>query len=57
MIKKDLSNVEYFLDERFDICQMTNSPSDKAYYDGAVMSLIKCNLTVLRDDEGNHKIF
>ena len=57
MDKKDLGNVVNYLDERFDIWQLTNSSSDKAYYDGAVMILRKCNFTVLRDDEGKHRIF
>ena len=57
MSNKDLSNAVNYLNERYDIWQFTNSPSDKAYYDGAVMILRKCNFTVLRNDEGKHRIF
>lgn len=52
-----IKDVKEYLDERYDIWQLTNSTSDKAYYEGVVAALIKCNLTVLRNDDGEHKIF
>ena len=47
---------EEWLDERFSIISMTNSPSDKAYYTGAIKAIEFMGFDWRREN-GKHTIF
>lgn len=47
---------EEWLDERFSIISMTNSPSDKAYYSGAIKAIEFTGFDWRREN-GKHTIF
>lgn len=47
---------EEWLDERFSIISMTNSPSDKAYYSGAIKAIEFMGFDWRREN-GKHTIF
>jgi hypothetical protein len=47
---------EQWLDDRWGILEMTNSPADKAYYEGALKAVQFLGFDWKRED-GKHKIF
>lgn len=55
-IKARKKATEEWLDERFSIISMTNSPSDKAYYEGAIRAIEFMGFDWRREN-GKHTIF